>query len=106
MIKFSFEGKDYELEFSRATAKIAEKKFDISLKAISEMQVSCFDDMFYCAFLMHHPNIKRELADRIFESIGNKQGLVMALYEMYAETVNTLIEEPEEGNAIVWELVS
>ena len=58
------------------------------------------------AFMAYNKGIKRSLMDEIYQNIRDKQGLLEALTELYAETLNTLTDEPEEdkGNA-TWEIV-
>jgi hypothetical protein len=44
--------------------------------------------------------------DEIYKNIRDKEGLIAALTELYAETLNTLTDEPadDKGNA-TWEIV-
>ena len=58
------------------------------------------------AFAAYNKNIKRSLMDEIYDNIRDKEGLIAALCEMYAEAINALTDEPEEdkGNA-TWEIV-
>ncbi len=77
-----------------------------NVDALTTQPVTMIPLLFYGAFSKNHTGIKRGIVDKIYDSLSNKQGLITALVEMYAETVNTLMEgSPEtEGNA-VWEVV-
>ena len=58
------------------------------------------------AFMKNHPTLKYVKVEEIFMAQNNRAGLVNALAELYAETVNTLLgdEEDDEKNA-TWEIV-
>jgi hypothetical protein len=57
------------------------------------------------AFKRHHPFTNNKTIDRIYEGIPRKQEFVTQLVEMYNEPLNSLIEEPEEGQGNVeWEM--
>jgi len=60
--------------------------------------------LFAGAFLAHHRSTKREVIDKIYESMPNKQELITKLAEMYNEPIAALLDEPEdeEGN-VKWE---
>ena len=106
-ITFDYEGTTYTLEFNRETAVIAETRFDIRPYGSGDIEVKLTQapDLFYCALLMHHPNIKRSVADGIFEIIDNKVELVAALTENLLETVVAIVDSPSEGKAISWKRI-
>lgn len=103
-IDFTYEGKEYRLGFSRQSVKQLEAQgFEIS--KIGEMPVSMIPTFFYGSFALNHRGIKRKLADEIWKSIGNKNELVMALGELYAETIEDLMSDGDEtGETITWAL--
>lgn len=101
-VTFTWEGSEYTLDFNRASVKCAERDFDITVKTFAEQKMTVFDDVFYCALLTRQPNMKRSVSDRICWNMTNKAELYIRLYLLFANAVNTLYEEPDEGNAISW----
>lgn len=101
-VTFTWEGSEYTLDFNRASVKRAERDFDITVKTFAEQKMTVFDDVFYCALLTRQPNMKRSVSDRICWNMTNKAELYIRLYLLFANAVNTLYEEPDEGNAISW----
>lgn len=110
-ISINYKGKDYDLEFSRATAGQIEDQGFV-LDQITEKPVKMIPLLFYGAFLKHNRGIKRQLVDEIFDNLVNKagddneSGIVGVLAEMYAETVQTLTDtqSADEGNLAVWKV--
>ena len=105
MIKFESNGTTYTLEFNRDSVRKAEKLYDISLSELTSGKTSTVESLFYAAFIMHHPNIKRGVMEGFFEQMGDKTALYEALVTMYVETANATLSEPEEGKALAWKLV-
>lgn len=103
-IIFDYQGTTYTLEFNRRTASLAEMQYGINLLDTkgSSFSITQSPDLFYCALLMHHPRIRRDVSDGIYDCLADKAELVGALLELLFETVSTVIEEPDEGNAISW----
>ena len=98
-ITFEFEGKEYVLEFTRKSIETMEKQGFIASE-IAEKPVSTLPALFAGAFLAHHPYVKREVIDKIFDKLTNKQELIGKLAEMYNEPIMALMDEPgeDEGN--------
>ena len=101
-IKFKYEGTEYIMEFDRDTVAQTEKAFDISIADVSDGKVSAFYGLFYGAFLKHHPNIKQTTVENFMQLMPDKQGMFRNLAMMFGNCVNTLLDEPDEGNAISW----
>lgn len=104
-IKFSFEGTDYVLEYSRRTVREVESEgFDPN--EIGAKPMTMIPLLVSGAFRKNHRFVKPAVIDKIYQAIPRKDEFVQALAECYNETVNTLIEEPaaEEGN-VQWETV-
>lgn len=101
-IKFSFEGNDYTLEFTRNTIRTMESQ-GFSLSQVADKPISVLPTLFRGAFLAHHKFIKAEVIDKIFAKMTNREKLFEQLAEMYNEPVVALMNEPEpdEGN-ISW----
>lgn len=102
-IKFTYEGTEYIMEFDRDTVAQVEKAFDISISDVRDGKVSAFYGLFYGSFWKHHPNIKQQTVENFMKLMPDKQAMFRNLAMMYGNCVNTLLDEPEEGNAISWE---
>lgn len=101
-LEFTDNGAKYILEFDRETAMETEKLFDISLGDIRAGKLSSMEGLFYGAFLKHHPNIKQTTMDKFKDRMGDKMTLYRYLAGMFAACVESLLSEPDEGNAISW----
>lgn len=101
-VTLEYMGTTYTLEFSRRTAAMAERQYGFSVTELQAGKISYLPDLFRCALVMHHPNMKQETADMLFDLMDDKSGLMMCLVELYANTVNSLLESPAEGKAISW----
>jgi hypothetical protein len=95
-ITFNFEGTEYTLEFTRASVATLEKQ-GFNINDISDKPLTTLPALFTGAFIAHHRFVKREVVDRIFDKMMNKKDLVMRLAEMYNETIESLVDEPEES---------
>lgn len=95
-INFNFEGEDYTLEFTRASVATLEKQ-GFNINDISDKPLTTLPALFAGAFIAHHRFVRREVVDRIFDKMTNKKDLVMRLAEMYNETIESLVDEPEES---------
>ena len=92
-IRFKTEdGREFVLEFSRRTVKMAEEN-GISLDNIENKMMSTIPDIFHYAFKMHQPWISKEETDRIlFEEFkGLTDDELKRIVELYVEPYNTLI---------------
>lgn len=100
-ITFTFEDKEYTLEFTKNTVRQMERRGFVA-EDMATKPMTVIPDLFAGAFLSKHPQLKREKIDKIFEAMGDKQRLIRALTDMYAETIEGLIDEVDEGNAMSW----
>lgn len=96
-IKFSYNNQDYILEYTRSTVKAMEAQ-GFKVNEFDSMPATQLPMLFKGAFLSKHKFIKETLINEIFENMGNKELLFETLSEMYIDTVNSLFDEPEEGN--------
>lgn len=101
-IVITWNGTDYTAEFNRSTANIAEDRFGISIIDLQGGKMTKLPEFLYCAFLMHHREMKFETAESILKACPDKRGLLLKLIEMFYSTINSLFEEPESGNAASW----
>ena len=105
ILKVEYKGKNYDLGFTRNSVVALERSgFDVG--KISNMPMTMLPMLWQGAFAAYNKGVKRSLMDEIYDNLADKQGLLGALTELYAETLNTLTDDPEEstGNA-VWEIV-
>lgn len=98
-LNFTYDGKDYTLEFTRRTVAEMEKKGFIA-SDITEKPMTTLPALFAGAFLAHHRFVKKDIIDDIYSKLTKKEDLIGKLAEMYNEPILALVEEPEkaEGN--------
>jgi hypothetical protein len=104
-LNFEYKGKEYTLEYTRETVKQMEREGFVANDIITK-PMNTLPKLFDGAFKAHHRyDIKQKEIDGIFELFKNKQALVEKLAEMYAEPMETLIDDEsiDEGNAIAWD---
>lgn len=102
-IVLNYDNKEYNLEFNRQSVKTMEAQGFV-LDEITSKPMTMIPMLFSGAFYKNCKGTKRAVIDEIFDSIGDKAGLIQALMEMYAETLSTLTDNANEGNAS-WTLV-
>lgn len=95
-LRFTYDGKDYTLEFTRRTVAEMEKKGFIA-SDITEKPMTTLPALFAGAFLAHHRFVKGDVIDNIYSKLTKKEDLIGKLAEMYNEPILTLVEEPEEA---------
>lgn len=100
-LNFSYEGKDYTLEFTRKTVKQMEDSGFIPSRIV-DAPMTVLPDLFAGSFLANHKFTKRDLIDEIFDNMKGKRELVDLLSKMYHEPLAALMEEGDEGNGIEW----
>lgn len=98
-LTFTYDGKDYTLEFTRRTVAEMEKKGFIA-SDITDKPMTTLPALFAGAFLAHHRFVKEDIIDDIYSKLTKKEDLIGKLAEMYNEPILALVEEPEkaEGN--------
>ena len=99
-LKFTFEDKEYTLEFTRRTVTEMERG-GFKVSDIANKPMLTLPALFEGAFLAHHRFVKKEVIDKIFAAMTNKEDLIGKLAEMYNDPLQTLIEEPEENEGNV-----
>lgn len=101
-INFSYDGRDYTLEFTRKTVKQMEDKGFVAARFV-DAPMTVLPDLFAGAFLANHRFVKREVIDEIFDKMTDKQMLIDTLSKMYNEPLEALMADGDnEGNGIVW----
>lgn len=101
-IVFEHEGTEYIMEFDRETVAQTEKLYDFTIADVRDGKLSSFEALFHGAFLKHHPNMRPATVESFLRRMPNKQEVFKNLALMYSDTISTLLEEPEEGEAISW----
>lgn len=98
-LNFTYDGKEYTLEFTRRTVAEMEKKGFIA-SDITEKPMTTLPALFAGAFLAHHRFVKEDIINDIYFKLTKKEDLIGKLAEMYNEPILALVEEPEkaEGN--------
>ena len=99
-LKFTYNDKEYTLEFTRRTVTQMEKQGFIAAE-VENKPMSTLPALFAGAFLAHHRFEKKEIIDAIFAKLTNKEELIGKLAEMYNEPIMALVEEPEENEGNV-----
>ena len=97
---FTFEDKEYTLEFNRRTVAEMEKKGFIA-SDITDKPMSTLPALFAGAFLAHHRFVKPNVIEKIYSKLTKKEDLIGKLAEMYNEPIMALVEEPEEDKGNV-----
>lgn len=100
-ITLNYKGTEYTLEFTRkAVVRLENKGFNI--EDVGAKPMSTLPLLFEGAFFAHHrPLIGSDIIDELYKQIPDKTEFLAKLAEMYAEPIEALMEEPEEGN-LTW----
>ena len=101
-LKFTHEGTDYTLEFTREVVRQMEREGFVP-DNLMRMPMNTLPKLFAGSFRANHRYVKQKNIDAMFMLFTNKEALLEKLVEMYMEPVNTMMEDSEEGNAIAWE---
>ena len=98
-LKFTYQDKDYCLEFTRKSVETMERNGFVA-SDIKDKPMTVLPALFAGAFLANHRFVKSDVIDEIFSKMTNKSELIGKLSEMYNEPIMTLIDEPkeDEGN--------
>ncbi len=97
---FTYEDKEYTLEYTRRTVAEMEKKGFIA-SDITDKPMTTLPALFAGAFLAHHRFVKEDVINNIYMKLTKKEDLIGKLAEMYNEPIMALVEEPEEDKGNV-----
>lgn len=101
-LEFTFEGKDYCLEFTRRSVETMERNGFVAADA-KDRPMTVLPALFTGAFLANHRYVKSDVIDRIFTQMTNKTELIGKLVEMYNEPILALVNDPSESEGnVVW----
>jgi hypothetical protein len=95
-LRFTYQDKEYVLEYTRKSVEIMEKKGFVA-SDIETKPVTVLPALFAGAFLANHKFVKQEVIDEIFSKLTNKTELISKLAEMYNEPILALVDEPDES---------
>lgn len=95
-LKFTYDGKDYCLEYTRRTVETLEKNGFVAAD-LETKPMLVLPALFAGAFMANHRFTKQSVIDEIFSKMTNKIELIGKLAEMYNEPLTALIDEPEES---------
>ena len=95
-LRFTYQDKEYCLEYTRKTVEMMEKKGFVA-SDIDSKPMTILPTLFAGAFLANHRYVKPEVVDEIFSKMTNKQELIGKLAEMYNEPIMALLNEPDES---------
>ena len=95
-LRFTYQDKEYVLEYTRKSVEIMEKKGFVA-SDIESKPVTVLPALFAGAFLANHRFVKQDVIDEIYSKMTNKSELIGKLAEMYNEPIMALVDEPEES---------
>ena len=99
-LKFTYEGNEYCLEFTRRSVETMEKQGFVA-SDIQDKPMTVLPALFRGAFLANHRFVKPEVIDKIYSKMTNRSELIGKLAEMYNEPIMALVDEPEESEGNV-----
>ena len=99
-LKFTYQDKDYCLEYTRRSVEQMEKSGFIASE-IEEKPMTVLPALFRGAFLANHRFVKTDIIDEIYSKMTNKADLIGKLSEMYNEPIKALVDDPEESEGNV-----
>lgn len=91
-----YQGKEYTLEYTRKSVETMERNGFVA-SDINDKPMTTLPALFAGAFLANHRWVKQEVIDAIFARMTNKGELIGKLAEMYNDTLNALVDEPDEN---------
>lgn len=100
-IHFTYDDKEYTLEFTRRTVKQMEDEGFI-VRDIDARPMTLLPALFAGAFKAHHRFVRQEVIDQIYDAMPDKEALIGKLADMYNEPLMSLMDEPDEGKNVDW----
>jgi len=97
-IAFTYDNKEYVLEFTRSSIRQMERNGFDSAKAEASPMTAAYA-LFSGAFIAHHRNIDSRKVDEIFDKIGDLSEWASDLLEMYKDTFEAT-EDPDKGEIV------
>ena len=103
-IKYTYDGEEYILEFTRESVRTIENA-GFNVQDYRAKPLTTGEVLFQGAFLAKHRKIKPAVMEQMWKNTENKEDLLSTLIEMYADTVDSFMDEPSEANTkkATWE---
>nr|DAH29884.1 MAG TPA: protein of unknown function DUF5055 [Caudoviricetes sp.] len=100
-MKIKFDGKAYELMYTRETVKQAEAG-GFNLNALEAQPATQMEKLFYGAFAARCKGVKRKTVDDIWNhmTVEGRVELCGILADMYADAINSMADD---GKKVTWE---
>lgn len=100
-MKIKFDGKSYELMYTRETVKQAEAG-GFNLNALESQPATQMENLFYGAFTARCKGVKRKTVDDIWNhmTVEERVELCGILADMYADAINSMADD---GKKVTWE---
>lgn len=100
-MKIKFDGKSYELMYTRETVKQAEAG-GFNLNALESQPATQMEKLFYGAFTARCKGVKRKTVDDIWNhmTVEERVELCGILADMYADAINSMADD---GKNVTWE---
>ena len=99
-LKFTIDGKEYKLTFTRATV-IATEDMGFRFADVTAKPLKSFTLLWRGAFLANHDTLTLGEVDSLFDKI-DKKGLLDALIDLYKAPVESLSDEENSKNVVKW----
>lgn len=93
--KFTYNGKEYTMTYTLDIIRAMEAN-GFSIEKLEECPATNVPLLFAGALMAKQKRIPDSEIKEVYSALPNKRGLINMLKTMYMETVNQLIEEPEE----------
>ena len=108
-IEVTYNDKEYTLEFSRQSVRQMEAQGFVASQ-VEDKPMTMIPLLVRGAFYKNHRGLPAEKIDEIYDNLVNKMGegeeggFIVELIKMYAETLNTLMDDKKEksGNSASW----
>ena len=100
-LKFTYEGKEYTLEYTRKTVREMERRGFV-IGDVADKPVSTLPALFSGAFLAHHRFLEQKIIDEIFDKMGNKEDLIGKLAEMYNAPIVAMVDDSDQKGKVKW----
>lgn len=101
-LQFEFKGNKYTLEYTRDSVRQLEKS-GFSLQGFKDAPFSNLLILFKGAFISQHKFIKDNVVEEMWEALTNKEALIEKLMEMYGDTAESFLDEPDDEGKVNWE---
>lgn len=102
MIRITYNGKQYTLDFTRRTAAALERT-GFEVEDVYKKPFVTIPRFFNAAFQANHRGLPQEKTDEIWDTLGKRDELLEALAGTYVDTMRTLMEGDGDQENAGWE---